>query len=263
MIHFSLSYTSFLVITFKINTNDIMTFETMTENLEQAINALREGKFVLIFDSDSREAETDMVIASEKMTAEAIRTLRKDAGGLICTTVPAETWQKLDLPYLAELLVEAYQKHPGLKLLAPTDLPYDTKSAFGITINHRQTFTGIPDDDRALTISEFAKFGQRAEEMTVEDAKEALGKDFRSPGHVFLLNSQSGMLNSRKGHTELSSALLKLAGMYPSATVCEMLGDDGKALTKEKAQEYAKRSNLVYIDGAEIIDAWKSSKWSR
>ena len=154
----------------------------MTTNIEQAINALREGKFVLIFDSDSREAETDMVIASEKMTPESIRTMRKDAGGLICTTVPAETWEKLDLPYLAELFVEAYNKHPGLRLLAPTDLPYDTKSAFGITINHRRTFTGIPDHDRALTISEFAKLGQRVRGMTQEEAKEALGKDFRAPG---------------------------------------------------------------------------------
>ena len=234
----------------------------MTANLEQAINALREGRFVLIFDSDSREAETDMVIASEKMTYEAVRTMRKDAGGLICTTAPAETWQKLDLPYLAELFVEAYQKHPGLKLLAPNDLPYDTKSAFGITLNHRHTFTGIPDNDRALTISEFAKLGQRIKDMTAEEAKKALGKDFRSPGHVILLNSQPGMLDARKGHTELSSALLTMAGMYPSATVCEMLGEDGKALRKEKAQEYAKRSGIVYLDGAEIIDAWKANKWS-
>ncbi len=235
----------------------------MTANLEEAIKALREGRFVLIFDSDSREAETDMVIASEKMTYESVRSMRKDAGGLICTTVPAETWQKLDLPYLAELFVEAYNKHPGIRLLAPTDLPYDTKSAFGITINHRRTFTGIPDNDRALTISELAKLGQRVEGMTQDEAKEALGKEFRAPGHVFLLNSQPGMLNDRKGHTELSSALLTMAGMYPSATVCEMLGEDGRSLRKEKAQEYARRSGLVYLDGAEIIDAWKASKWSR
>jgi len=240
-----------------------MALGTMTTNIEQAINALREGKFVLIFDSDSREAETDMVIASEKMTPESIRTMRKDAGGLICTTVPAETWEKLDLPYLAELFVEAYNKHPGLRLLAPTDLPYDTKSAFGITINHRRTFTGIPDHDRALTISEFAKLGQRVRGMTQEEAKEALGKDFRAPGHVFLLNSQPGMLDVRRGHTELASALLTLAGMYPSATVCEMLGDDGRSLRKEKAQEYASRSGLVYLDGAEIIEAWEASKWSK
>ena len=235
----------------------------MTAKLEEAINALREGRFVLIFDSDSREAETDMVIASDKMTYQSVRTMRKDAGGLICTTVPAETWQKLDLPYISGLFVEAFNKHPGLKLLAPTDLPYDTKSAFGITLNHRRTFTGIPDGDRALTISEFSKLGQMAKDMTPQEAKEALGKDFRSPGHVILLNSQPGMLNDRRGHTELSSALLTMAGIYPSATVCEMLGDDGRSLRKEKAQEYASRSGLVYLDGAEIIDAWKASKWSK
>lgn len=231
--------------------------------MERAFQALREGKFVLIFDSDSREAETDMMIASEKVRFESVRTLRKEAGGLICTTVPSETWQKLDLPFLAELFVEAYPKHPVLRGLAPNDLPYDTKSAFGLTINHRRTFTGIPDSDRALTISEFAKLGQRIGAMTPEEARDAFGKDFRAPGHVFLLNSQPGMLDARKGHTELSSALLTMAGMYPSATICEMMGDDGKALKKAKAQEYAERFGLPYLDGAEIIDAWKDGKWSR
>jgi len=232
-------------------------------NIEKAFQALREGRFVLIFDSDSREAETDMVIASEKVTFESIRTLRKEAGGLICTTVPSETWMKLDLPFLAELFAEAYSRHPVLRGLAPNDLPYDTKSAFGLTINHRRTFTGIPDGDRALTISELAKLGQRVAGMDAEEAREEFGRAFRAPGHVFLLNSQPGTLNARKGHTELSTALLTMAGMYPSATICEMMGDDGKALRKEKAQEYAKRLGLPYLDGAEIIDAWKHSKWSQ
>lgn len=234
----------------------------MTQKLEDAFTALREGKFILIFDSDSREAETDMTIASEKVTFESIRTLRKDAGGLICTTVPSDTWKKLDLPYLAELFAEGYSKHPVLKKLAPNDLPYDTKSAFGLTINHRRTFTGIPDGDRALTITEFAKLGKDIVNMSPDQAREEFGKGFRAPGHVFLLNSQPGMLNARKGHTELSTALLAMAGMYPSATICEMMGDDGKALRKEKAQEYAKRSGIVYLEGSEIIEAWKASKWS-
>jgi len=233
------------------------------DKMKEAYAALRSGRFVLIFDSDSRERETDMMIASEHVTYERVRTLRKEAGGLICTTVPAEVWKKLDLPFLAELFAESYSKHPVLKGLAPNDLPYDTKSAFSLTINHRHTFTGIPDGDRALTISEFAKLGKSVQGLGPEEAKGAFGKDFRAPGHVFLLNSQPGILNDRRGHTELSTALLKMGGMFPSATICEMMGDDGKAMTKDKAQEYAKRCGLVYIEGAEIIQEWKSSEWSK
>lgn len=233
------------------------------DRLSKAFSDLREGRFVLVFDSDSREAETDMVIASELVTPESVRTMRKEAGGLICTSAPSEMWKKLDLPYLAELFAESYAKHPVLRKLAPDDLPYDTKSAFSLTINHRKTFTGIPDRDRALTISEFAKLGKDALNMDADAAREAFGASFRAPGHVFLLNSQPGVLNDRKGHTELSTALLKMAGLFPSATVCEMMGDDGKALSKEKAQEHARRYGLTYLEGAGIIEAWEKSEWGK
>jgi 3,4-dihydroxy 2-butanone 4-phosphate synthase len=82
------------------------------DKISEAQATLRSGKFVLVFDSDSREAETDMMIASEHVTFESVRTLRKDAGGLICTTVPSEIWMKLDLPYLPELFAESYPTHP-------------------------------------------------------------------------------------------------------------------------------------------------------
>lgn len=234
-------------------------------NIGEAQTALESGKFVLIFDSDSREAETDMVLASEHMTYDKIRTMRRDAGGLICTTVPAEVSAKLDLPFMAELLAESYDRHPILKKLAPNDLPYDTKSAFSLTINHRRTFTGIPDNDRALTISEFAKLGKRVvdSDMDPEIARNEMGAAFRAPGHVFLLNSQPGVLDDRRGHTELATALLKMGGMYPSATVCEMMGDDGKSMRKEKAQEYARRYGVPYLEGSEIIEAWKKSVYSK
>lgn len=233
------------------------------DKLSQAFSDLKQGKFVLIFDSDSREAETDMVIASEFVTQESVRTMRQEAGGLICTSSPSEMWKKLDLPYLAELFAESYSKHPVLRRLAPNDLPYDTKSAFSLTINHRKTFTGIPDRDRALTISEFAKLGKEIRDKDPETAKDLFGESFRAPGHVFLLNSQPGVLNDRKGHTELSTAMLKMAGLFPSATMCEMMGEDGKALSKEKAQERAGRYGLTHLEGAEIIEAWKKSEWSR
>ncbi len=86
------------------------------------------------------------------------------------------------------------------------------------------------------------------------------GANFRAPGHVFLLNASRGLLNERKGHTELSTALLEMAGIYPSATICEMMGDDGRSLPKEKAKEYASKNGKCFLEGKDIIEHWARTK---
>lgn len=226
-------------------------------DLKKAFSALKNGEPILIYDSDGRERETDLVIASEFMTADGIKRQRKDAGGLICTSTPSAMWKKLDLPFMAELLAECYGSHPVLQKLAPNDLLYDTKSSFSLTINHRKTFTGIPDGDRALTISEFAKLGKLCEELNEEEARIEFGKNFRAPGHVHLLNSQPGVLDDRSGHTELCTAVLMMADMFPSATMCEMMGDDGRSMPKEETRKYAEKNGFVFLEGNDIIEAWK------
>ncbi|MBN1678438.1 MAG: 3,4-dihydroxy-2-butanone-4-phosphate synthase [Candidatus Thermoplasmatota archaeon] len=225
--------------------------------VQRALDCLRQGRFVLVYDADGREEETDVVIASEHVTPEAIRILRKDAGGLICTTADTRVQKALGLPFLSDLFLGMAEHYPVMRKLMPNDIPYDVKSAFGITINHRRTFTGITDDDRALTIKEFAELARRA--LTSEDgwAKTEFGKNFRAPGHVHLLNTSDRILETRFGHTELATALMIMAGLVPSATVCEMMGDDGKALSKEKARKYADSHGHVYLEGADVIKAWK------
>ena len=224
---------------------------------QRALQELKDGGIVLVYDADGREEETDMVIASEHATSVAIRTLRKDAGGLICTTADVQVQRALGLPFMTELFLGMAEHYPVMKSLMPNDIPYDVKSAFGITINHRRTFTGITDNDRSLTITEFASLAKRA--LTSEDgwAKREFGNNFRAPGHVHLLNTSEKILETRFGHTELATALVIMAGLVPSATVCEMMGDDGKALTKEKAKVYAKTHGLVFLQGSEIVEAWK------
>jgi len=230
------------------------------EKVEKALSELRKGRIILVYDSDDRERETDMVIASEYVRPEDIRVLRKDGGGLICTTLPPWAWKKLGIPYLAEIIEMAEKEYPWLKGMRANDLAYDERSAFGLTINHRKTFTGITDRDRALTVSRLGEFIQEIDDEGEEKAREEFGKEFRSPGHIHLLNARDGLLDTRFGHTELTTALSLMAGLSGSATICEMMGDDGNALSKEDAMRYAEENGYLFIEGKDIIEAWKNGK---
>ncbi|MCQ2056214.1 MAG: 3,4-dihydroxy-2-butanone-4-phosphate synthase [archaeon] len=225
-------------------------------NIERAIDSVRKGEIVLVYDFDDRERETDMTIASEFITSEALRMMRKDAGGLICTTTPYDLSKKIGLPFMSDVFWDDRQKYPLLEAMAPTDIPYDkTKSSFGITINHRKTYTGITDNDRALTIREYARI--IFQNKPIEDIRKDLGKNFRSPGHVHLLNTSEVPLKTRKGHTELVNVLMIMAGVRPSATICEMMGDDGNSEKKEIVKKYAEEHGLVFVTGDEIIASWE------
>jgi len=213
---------------------------------------------VLVYDADGREEETDMVIASEFVDQDIVRTYRKDAGGLICVTIPPETRHCIGIPYMVDVLQNSKGLYPILDGLKPNDIPYDAKSSFSLTINHRKTFTGITDKDRALTISEFAKIVQLSRSCDNGHAADTFAKNFRSPGHVHLLNASEKLVLDRQGHTELATALMVLAGLIPTATICEMMGDDGRALSKNRAQKYAADNSLLYLEGREIIKSWKA-----
>ncbi|MGC8495593.1 MAG: 3,4-dihydroxy-2-butanone-4-phosphate synthase [Candidatus Micrarchaeia archaeon] len=224
--------------------------------IEKAIEDLRNGKPILIYDSDGREKETDIVVASQFVTGNIIRMMRKDGGGLICETLEYEKANALGLDYLVNIFKNSHMN--VFNLLEPNDIPYDEKSSFSITINHRRTFTGIPDNDRALTIKEFAAL---LEVLATSNAAalEMLRKEFRSPGHVFLLIAAKGLLRERRGHTELSTFIVKEAGLIPSATIVEMLDDSGTSLPKDKAMKYATDNGLVFLEGKEIIERFLRS----
>jgi 3,4-dihydroxy 2-butanone 4-phosphate synthase len=207
------------------------------------------GKPVLIYDADGREAETDLVIGAQFVTPAVVRRFRKDGGGLICMCVTDEAAARLGLMRLGEI----YEKAGVFRGLKADDLPYDERSSFSITINSRNTFTGIPDNDRARTAAEFAALVARGR---LGD----FGKLFRSPGHVPLLIGARGLLKSRQGHTELSLALADMAGITPVTLICEMLGDNGKSLGKGAAKAYAKKNRLAFIEGKDLIGEWKGLK---
>jgi len=224
------------------------------------LDCLRRGEFMLVYDGDGREEETDLTIASEFVTSDAIRRLRKDAGGLICTTLVGDIRSRLELPYMVDVLRHAGRAFPILEAVAKEDMKYDRRSAFSIAVNHRDTFTGVTDRDRALTISRFAALAREALRRENGWAAHAFAEEFRSPGHVPLLNADEPLLRDRRGHTELTTALVIMAGLTPSATICEMMADDGRALSREDAKAYAREHNLVFLEGQDIVRAWRA--WS-
>ena len=231
------------------------------EKIQQAITELQNGKFILIYDDDRREGETDLVIASEFVTPESIKIMRKDGGGLIFLMISNEVANKLKLPFLADMYTDINEKYPILKELVPNDIPYDTKSSFSLYINHRETFTGITDIDRSLTMKRFAELIDKTEKLNDGQATKMFGKEFRSPGHVPICVAAEKLLDERKGHTELVISMTKMANLTPAGSGCEIMGDNGRALTKEKAKQYADKHDLVFLEGKEVVEAWK--KWSK
>lgn len=218
-----------------------------------AIESLQNGKMILLFDSDEREGETDMVIPALCVTPSDIARMRRDGGGLICVSIHNDSAQKLGLPFMSDILRSvSLNGHGSLRTLVEKkgDIPYDSRSSFSLWVNHRNTFTGITDNDRALTIN---KIGEVVEQV-LNGKRIDFGKEFRSPGHVALLRAAPGLMEERRGQTELSIALALKAGISPSMVVCEMLDErTGKALSKEDAKEYARRHGMAFIEGKNLL----------
>jgi len=231
------------------------------EKIQKAIDELRKGKFILIFDDDKREGETDLVISSDYVTPKSIQTMRKDGGGLIFLMTSKQIADKLKLPFLDDMYSCIDDKYPVLKELVANDIPYDSKSSFSLYINHRDTFTGITDNDRSLTMKKFADLTKKIKNNEDGISTKMFGEEFRSPGHIPICVASEGLLNKRKGHTELVISMMQMAELPPAGSGCEIMGDNGKALSKKDAIKYAQKNNLVFLEGKEIIEAWK--KWSK
>lgn len=228
--------------------------------LEKALKDLKKGRFVLVHDSEKRENETDMVIAAEHVKPAHIAKMRIDAGGLICVAVDKGAAEKIGLPFLHDVLTLAEIKYPLIEYLEAKDIRYDRRTAFSLSINHRKTYTGISDLDRALTISELGKFFLKVEK-SAEPApvlQKSFGLLFRVEGHVHLLRSSG--LENRLGHTELCTHLARMAGCGPAVAICEMINaKTHQALGGKDVIKYAKKNNMTLIEGEEIIERWQES----
>jgi len=217
--------------------------------IQEAVKALRDGKFVLIHDSESRENEVDMVKAAQHIRSSNIATMRTDAGGLICLAIPHEIASKLNLMFMHDLLHSASKNIPSLSKMISSIAPYGDRPSFSITINHIDTFTGITDKDRALTIRAMSDVCSKID----MDGELEFSEKFRSPGHIHLLIGAKELLKERLGHTELSLRLIKHANLIPAVVICEMLDSETSgALSVDKASVYSKKFNIPLVESSQI-----------
>ena len=221
--------------------------------VDEAIEALRTGTPVMIYDGDDREAEVDLVYHASRVDYDAVYTLRTRAGGLICFATTQEVARALGLPWGDELI----SSHPPLDRLAAKRLSYGDRPAFTIWVNHVGVRTGISDEDRSLTIRMLDETVRLYYERGAGEAREFFLSSFQAPGHVPVLASRG--LRARRGHTELSIALALLAGLRPSVAFAEML-DYRVSLPLGKAREISRATGWPLVSGGEIIDACRGQE---
>ncbi|WP_430504291.1 3,4-dihydroxy-2-butanone-4-phosphate synthase [Haloparvum sp. PAK95] len=214
--------------------------------LDRARAAFRAGDPVCVHDFADREGETDLIYPAAAVTPADVARMRNDAGGLICVAVDDQVANAFELPFLADAL-----DHPAVD-----DNPeYDDRSSFSLPVNHRDTFTGITDEDRALTIAELAAAAGAVASDPDAYTADDFAAEFRAPGHVHVLRGAPDLLADRAGHTELGLALAADVGAAPAVVVCEMLDDEtGEALSPADAEAYAERHGIPYVEGATLIE---------
>lgn len=216
---------------------------------EKAIESLKRGEFVLLHDSEGRENEIDMVVAAQFVTPEHISRMRVNAGGLICLAINPKLGNQLGLKYMHDILADSNSFDSQSKEMIMGLAPYGDHPTFSISINHYQTYTGITDTDRAITIKEMTNL------QLSDDPRSKFISSFKTPGHVPLLIASKGLIQQRRGHTEMSVYLMELAGLTPITAICEMMDSETySALTVDKAMKYAKQNGIPFLDGKELLE---------
>ncbi len=199
------------------------------KSIKNAIEDIRNGKMVVIVDSEDRENEGDLVFAAEKISPEKINFMTKYCRGLICAPVSEDVIRRLSL-------------YPMVLRNPDPDA-----AAFTVSVDAKTTSTGISVHDRTDTILR----------LICHDSKP---DDFKKPGHVFPLKARNGGVLERAGHTEATVDLAKLAGLCPAGVLCEILNDDGSTAKIPDLLSFIKIHNLKMISIDELIAYRKSIK---
>ena len=208
---------------------------------------------MLIHDDTRRENEVDMVIAAEHIKPRDIAIMRNKAGGLICLAISHKITEKLGLMYMSDILRSSARPNSILSKIVVDKTPYGDRPSFSLSINHIDTFTGITDVDRALTISKMADVCRKIDSGGIEE----FANSFRAPGHVPLLIASNNLIEERTGHTELSIYLMQIARLAPAVVICEMLDSTThRSLSINKAKNYANKFGIVLVESNQLIRSY-------
>lgn len=192
-------------------------------NIKRALEDLRQGRMVILFDDEHRENEGDFIMAAEKVTPEAINFMASMGRGLICLPMQKKDLERLRIP-----------------MMVPSNGP--KKTAFTVSIEAATgVTTGISAADRARTIQ-------------VAIDPHSTSADIAMPGHIFPLQACEGGVLERVGHTEGSIDLVRLAGLSPAAVICEIMNVDGSMARLPDLKLLAKEYNLALVSIRELIN---------
>ncbi|MFZ5979181.1 MAG: bifunctional 3,4-dihydroxy-2-butanone-4-phosphate synthase/GTP cyclohydrolase II [Candidatus Zixiibacteriota bacterium] len=199
--------------------NDNIIFNTIPE----AVEDIRQGKFIIVVDDEDRENEGDLIMAAEKATPEAINFFATHGRGLICVPMTGERIEKLKL----HPMVENNTARLGTRFTVSVDALEGTT-------------TGISAFDRAVTI------------RTLVDDR-SVPEDLGRPGHIFPLHALDGGVLTRAGHTEASVDLARMAGLKPIGVLCEIMDEDGSMARVPKLYAMARKYGLKLITVHDLI----------
>ncbi len=192
--------------------------------IEESIEEIRQGRMVILVDDEDRENEGDLVMAAEKATPEAINFMARYGRGLICLTLTPERVEELSLQ----------------PMTSENTAPFATAFTVSIDALHGTT-TGISASDRATTI---------LAALNPDTKPDDLGR----PGHIFPIKAQKGGVLKRAGQTEGSVDLAKLAGLYPSGVICEIMNEDGTMARLPELIKFAGGHHLKIITVKDLIE---------
>ena len=194
-----------------------------TWRVARAVEALREGRFVCVFDGEARENEGDLCVAAEHITPEAVAFMARHARGLICAALSPRRCDELQLGLMPQR---------GRSLHAPN---------FTISVDARDGIsTGISASDRARTIQICANREARADALV-------------RPGHVFPLRAADGGCLARRGHAEAATDLARLAGLQPAAATCEAMGENGNSATREELRKLCRMHGIPLLAVDDVV----------
>ncbi len=194
----------------------------MFAKIEDAIQAIAEGKMLVVVDDENRENEGDLLMAMDKVTTEDINFMATWGRGLICAPMEAKRLAELEIPQMV------------------TNSTDPKETAFTVSVDDRTSATGISAMERARTL-------QRLADPT------AVFTDFTRPGHIFPLRAKNGGVLERDGHTEAAVDFARLAGLMPAGVICEIMKDDGTMARLPDLVEFAKKHDLLLVTIADLI----------